>query len=443
MAEDWLGPLDSITKDEAEVPAKRMRLDSDSAQTPLPTAEDVEITAEDINPKPEPKPLTQEHVFGNLRLRRIVRENHNSTVAQIALMYYRPSDQGLGGHGMGGMQPYERSFDKRGAAIRDPSDNSNLLVTTGQTQASVFDNENCGDHLDIMSHFQLKSESDTELPLQTCCWVRSNDDAIFAVAGGDHHVHIISLAWTREIRILQGHSGPVIDLQPHPTDSRLLLSVSKDKTMRIWSVVSGECLCVYSNEATAACFHPEGVFLVAGAASGDVRQWPVPDLSTEPSEPYRLVVSDSTLIVSGKRTAGSVIDCLRFAKGNLLVKNASGRIEYWDLEQQRLMRSFGIRNHGISASRFDVSYDDEYICAGNSRGEAYIYGIESGKTITRLAHKRSVKPVTCCLFSRDCRSVIYAGEGGFIWRYDYVDDETLAEWEKPDESVSEEESSIE
>ncbi|KAJ1761854.1 hypothetical protein GGF45_004681 [Coemansia sp. RSA 551] len=117
----------------------------------------------------------------------------------------------------------------------------------------------------------------------------------------------------------------------------------------------------------------------------------------------------------------------------------AGRIEYWDLEAGVSIRSFSVRHHGVNVSRFDVSFDDKYICVGNSRGEVFVFSIESGKTVCRLAHKRSVRPVTCSIFSRDCRSVVYAGEGGFIWRYDYVDDETLAEWEKPDESVSNEE----
>ncbi|KAJ1938677.1 hypothetical protein GGF37_004716 [Kickxella alabastrina] len=142
----------------------------------------------------------------------------------------------------------------------------------------------------------------------------------------------------------------------------------------------------------------------------------------------------------GKKYAGSAIDCIRFAKSNLVVKNTSGRIDYWDLDSLSLIRGFNVRHHGIIISRFDVSYDDEYLCVGNSRGKVYVYGLDSGRIVSHLAHKRSVRPVTCCLFSRDCRSVIYAGEGGFLWRYDYVDDETLAEWEKPDESASDDSS---
>ncbi|KAJ1851278.1 hypothetical protein LPJ73_003088, partial [Coemansia sp. RSA 2703] len=211
------------------MPAKRIRLGSPEAPVIETPSGASDVATEDT------KPLTQEHVFKNLRLRRIVRENHNGTVAQISLMFYRPVDTGLNGHGLGGMPPYERTFDKRGGAIRDATDNSNLLGTIGGSQASIFDNENCGDHLDIMSHFQLG----TDKQLRTCCWVRSEGDALLAVAGDDHFIHIISLAWNREIRILRGHTAPVVDLQPHPTDARLLLSVGSDQTVRVWSVFSG------------------------------------------------------------------------------------------------------------------------------------------------------------------------------------------------------------
>lgn len=68
--------------------------------------------------------------------------------------------------------------------------------------------------------------------------------------------------------------------------------------------------------------------------------------------------------------------------------------------------------------------------------------------VSELSHRRSTKSVRCCTFTRDCRyvghcdnnsnrehttdqytsQVICAGEDGFIWRYDYIDDATLQEW---------------
>ncbi|KAI9503017.1 hypothetical protein GGI25_003464 [Coemansia spiralis] len=419
----------NIAKNDGEAPAKRVRLASPEAEL---------VKQQSADESSEAKPLTPEHIFKNLRLRRIVRENHNSTVAQIALMFYRPGDVGLDGHGMGGMSAYERAFDKRGGALRDSEDSSNLFCATGHTQANVYDNENCGDHLDIMSHYQLPS--DTTAVFRTCCWVRCPGDALFALAGEDKLVHIISLAWTREIRVLRGHTDSIIDLQPHPTNNRLIASVSSDQTIRLWSVQTGACLCIYNTNASAARFHPDGKLLFIGSPSGEVTQWSVPDYTDDLADPIQLTQSDCTQIVPGKRSTGSSIDCIRFAGSNLLVKNTSGRIEHWSLQNLSMIRTFNVRHHGVNISRFDVSFDDKYLCVGNGRGEAYIFCIDSGKTVGYLKHKRSVRPVTCCLFTRDCRSVIYAGEGGFIWRYDYVDDETLAEWTKHDDSTTEESS---
>ncbi|KAJ2383206.1 hypothetical protein GGI23_007199, partial [Coemansia sp. RSA 2559] len=383
---------------DGEVPAKRARLTSPEAEVQEP------------NPAPptEAKPLTPEHIFQNLRLRRIVRENHNSTVAQLALVFYHPGDKGQNGHGMGGMAAYERSFDKRGAAIRDPEDNSNLLCTAGHSQANVYDNENCGDHLDIMSHFQLPSEDSATI--RTCCWIRCPGDALVAIAGDDKLVHIISLAWTREIRVLEGHTEPVVDLQPHPIEDRLLVSVGSDQTVRLWSVQTGACLCVYNQSATSARFHPDGNFLFIGSPSGEVSRWPVPAYTGDSDSPLHFSQDDCKVIVPAKRSIGSSVDCMRFANANLLVKNMSGRIEYWDLQTQSLVRIYNVRSHGVAVSRFDVSFDDKFICVGNSRGEVCIFCIESAKTVRILRHKRSVRPVTSCMFTRDCRSIIYTGE---------------------------------
>lgn len=393
----------------------------------------------------ENKQLTQEHIFRNLRLRRIVRENHNTTISQLALMFLHPEDinSGNNGRGIGGMVAYERSFDKRGNAIRNPEDNSNLLGTVGHTQTNIYDNENCGDHLDIMSHFQLGSDECGIL--KTCCWIKAPGDTLLAVAGEDKQIHILSLAWTREIRVLCGHTTTVVDLQPHPTDGSMLASVSSDNTVRIWNIHSGLCLCILDCPgATVGKFHPDGKSLFIGSATGGVWQWQIPEFET--ADTIRMNLADngsSTLVVPDKKQhiTAVAVDCLQFAKSCLLVKTISGRIEYWDLQTCSLIRTFVIRHHGVNESRFDVSFDDNYICAGNSRGEVYVFEIGTGKAIRHLVHKRSVRPVTCCLFTRDGRGIIYAGEGGFIWRYDYVDDETLAEWEKPNEGEQEDGSS--
>jgi len=42
--------------------------------------------------------------------------------------------------------------------------------------------------------------------LKTCCWINQDEDAVLAVAGTTKSIHILSLARSQEIQVLQGHS---------------------------------------------------------------------------------------------------------------------------------------------------------------------------------------------------------------------------------------------
>jgi len=43
--------------------------------------------------------------------------------------------------------------------------------------------------------------------MNTMCWINKIDDAIMATAGVDKVIHILSLAYCKEISILTGHEG--------------------------------------------------------------------------------------------------------------------------------------------------------------------------------------------------------------------------------------------
>jgi hypothetical protein len=85
----------------------------------------------------------------------------------------------------------------------------------------------------------------------------------------------------------------------------------------------------------------------------------------------------------------------------------------------QIVRSFQIRNGQDNRCRMDISDDGRYFCAGNSNGAVSIFSLEIGALVVELSHKRSTKAVRCCAFSLDARNVLFAGEGAFIWRFDY------------------------
>ncbi|KAI9014349.1 WD40-repeat-containing domain protein [Phycomyces nitens] len=209
-----------------------------------------------------------------MRLRRIVKENHGSDINQISFFFNSKNFSGPVGI------DHNKTFDKRGAVQRDQTDTSNILATVGGCQLNVYDNEHCGDHLDIMSNFDLSTENPDlywgDKNLMTFCWLYREGDAWLAMGGGDGLIHIVSLANSEEIAILEGHKKDIVDIQAHPKNDKHILSTSKDGTIRLWDVDTKACLVVFEADATVACFHPSKDKFISGSSRGELREWKIP-----------------------------------------------------------------------------------------------------------------------------------------------------------------------
>ncbi|KAJ1911228.1 hypothetical protein IWQ60_010241 [Tieghemiomyces parasiticus] len=413
--------------------AKRVKTEDDTSTNLAGETARLSIVPADIattgSPVQAQEPTSPDHVFRNLRLRRILRENHGRTISQIAFFlnakhHHADTPVGLNRH---------KTFDRQGAVERDEDDTSNLLATVGDTQVSVYDNEHCGDHLDIMSNFRLAPPvsvaGDDEVgataaaalateEFLTCCWISQPEDAWLAAAGQTGTIHLLSLAYSRELHRLTGHTGAVTDLQTHPRNDHYLLSASKDGTVRLWDLRVNRCVCVFRTNTHAVIqlwdlpeeFHSDQVTL------------PDPDATCEPQE-----ATQSREILKYRQGLSEAIICIRQLADGFVFSNGCGMLVVADREGN-ILQELRVKNNGLNKCRFDVSLDGRYLCAGNSQGVVYVFDLTTGKTVTELRHKRSVKAVKTCVFTLDCRSVLYAGDDGFLWRYDYISDEMLQEW---------------
>jgi WD40 repeat protein len=141
---------------------------------------------------------------------------------------------------------------------------------------SVYDNNHCGNHLDITSNFDItppdvqdKVELRTKHQLETLCWIHKEDDIVLVTAGAKGNIHVLSLADSREIRTIKAHDSKksiqcfffilysnfcllelIYDLQSHHQHDNLILSTSKDKTVKLWDINDGTCVAVYNTDAT-------------------------------------------------------------------------------------------------------------------------------------------------------------------------------------------------
>ncbi|CAG8510513.1 2408_t:CDS:2 [Ambispora leptoticha] len=367
----------------------------------------------------------EEKIFKNFRLRRIVKENHGHDINQLAFFF------NLNNYGTPIGSEYRKDYNKHGHVVRDVGDTSNILSSVGDVQANIYDNEHCGDHLDIMSNFSLEDESGKNFnvsELLTCCWLHRPNDALLAVAGRSKIIYIISLATSSTLRELSGHKDVITDIAKHPKDDLHLLSASNDNTVRLWNTDTSQCLYIFETSASAICWNPSGEIFLTGSYKGHILQWLVPDQSLDSENPRRFKEKD--LVINMNELHMDAIDCIRFVNGNVLTKSIDGKLEHWNPETMYIYKSYNIKNGSNNRSRFDVSLDGCFFCVGTNIGSVCVYNLTTGKLVTELRHRRSIKAVRCCAFTKDYKQIVAGGEESFIWRYDYVSNETLEEWEK-------------
>lgn len=83
---------------------------------------------------------------------------------------------------------------------------------------------------------------------------------------------------TKPLREYQGHTSSVLDLSW--SKNNFLLSSSMDKTVRLWHISRGECLCAFKHHdfVTSIAFHPrDDRFFLAGSLDSKLRLWSIPD----------------------------------------------------------------------------------------------------------------------------------------------------------------------
>ncbi|KAI8908155.1 WD40-repeat-containing domain protein [Powellomyces hirtus] len=209
----------------------------------------------DRNELPE---ISKEDAFRTFRLRRIVRENHGGSINSCSFFNVRKD--------------------------RNAGDASNIMATVGAAQVNFYDNEHCGDHLDIMSHFVVGGsgypKGETERPteeLKTAAWMTSEDDLVLAVAGSAGNIHLLSLTQSKELSCWEAHPEGISHLEAHPSDPNLLLSVGSGYRVRLWHVDTKKPLCEYHVKAASAAFHPNGRSFLTTGIKGLVHDWEVPE----------------------------------------------------------------------------------------------------------------------------------------------------------------------
>lgn len=266
----------------------------------------------------------------------------------------------------------------------------NLLVVVGDQYMKVYNIEN----EELLSYYNIPQDN-----LYCVTLTEKNNSVIAAVGGQQLIIRIIDLVSQREIRQLIGHKNEIYDLKFSPQSSALLLSASKDTSVRLWNVESGDQICIFGGplghiaEVLAIEWHSSGEYFASSGIDNCVKLWAIiPKISekiknTEKHLPIKTLIKTSPYF-SCNTVHDNYIDCIRF-NGNLIItKSVDGLIKEWLPLFNREGDSYYIINTFSYSTKEKIWYikfcfdvEKNIIMVGDEVGKVHLFWVQNSEDI--------------------------------------------------------------
>jgi WD40 repeat protein len=250
------------------------------------------------------------------------------------------------------------------------------------------------------------------------------------------------------VRALQGHTSPVDAVAVTP-DSRHVISGSRDGTLRVWDLATGETkttLQGHNDRVNTVAITPDGRYVVSGSDDSTLRVW---DLATgETKTTLRghtgsvlavAVAPDSRSVVSSSRDGtlrvwdlatgetkttlqdrGTVDALVVTPDSRHVVSSWGDLLRIWDLTTGETTRI--LKGHNDTVNALAVTPDGRYVVSGSQDHTLRVWELATGETKTTLQGHTS--PVDAVAVTPDSRHVISGSRDGTLRVWDLATGET-------------------
>ena len=262
---------------------------------------------------------------------------------------------------------------------------------------------------------------------------------------------------------LPGHGSAINDLKVHPVHQSLLLSASRDLSIRLWNMHSGVLIIIFAGEGghrneVLTCDWQRGARCTLASAGMDcvIKVWTATDADwaaveegLQPWDPAKPLGTFRTRFVqlpefSTYRVHSNYVDCVRFfgTRGALLTKSVDSHVTLWQPEegpyaadgQVRTLAAAELVDADLWFLRFALCARSRVLACGNRCGVVRVWDMHqqqplmlaqlharapaAGKAKGAGPRVNQALPVRQAMPSADGRIVIACCEDGTIWRWD-------------------------
>ena len=310
------------------------------------------------------------------------------------------------------------------------------VVEGGETEIIISDTQTQTPIIAPIEETRARSKRDSR---------RGRIETHIAVAGQRGLIRVVSLKKLRNLFTLMGCGDSINELKLHPADSNLLLSASKDNSLRLWNLSTKRCVVIFGglqghrDEVLSCDFDLEAKFILSCGMDHSIKMWSLEAEGVEKTIELSYTYNDTKPfpvlnqhfpIFSTRSIHRNYVDCVRWFGNFVLSKSCENKIFCWkpnltskkssDIpDQSEVLHSFDYGNCDIWYMRFAVSPSFDAIAAGNQIGKVFLWDIsdEPSKPAI-LSHQKCSTAIRQVCFSPDSNIMVTVSDDSSVWRWD-------------------------
>ncbi|GBG75800.1 hypothetical protein CBR_g21046 [Chara braunii] len=246
------------------------------------------------------------------------------------------------------------------------------------------------------------------------------------------------------ISVAKGHGGSVNELRVQPQKPELLLSASKDESVRLWNIKTGVCVLIlagsaaHRNEVLSVDFHPSDMKKILSCGmDSSIKIWSLKDFwrYVEMSFTWDGLRTDFPTkyvqfpLLSAFDVHNNYVDCARWLGDLVLSKSVDNEIVLWKPPKVLgnghsdgsvdVLQKYAVPECDIWFMKFSMDFHCTTLTIGNREGKIFVFEPQNSPlAITKLGTPQCKSPVRQTATSFDGSTILCCCEDGSIWRWD-------------------------
>lgn len=333
-----------------------------------------------------------------------------------------------------------------------------MFATVGANRITVY--KIIEDQLEAVLCFADPSPNEN---FYCCAWAIDEQikETVLLAAGANGIIRIISPSNPNSIKYLSGHGGAINDLKVSPLCQEIVLSASKDHSLRMWNIRTDVCIAIFGgveghrDEVLSCDFHCTGTKIVSCGMDHSLKIWNLDKdviSAIEMSKSYNDALSRKSFptvkkhfpTFSTRDIHRNYVDCVAWYGNFILSKSCENSIVCWrpgKLETSidltlpakyttdttcSIMENYEVKECDIWFLRFSIESKMKYLAVGSKKGRTYIFDLDSHDHDSKSAdkytlyHPKCVSAIRQTCFNNNANILICSTDDGSIWRWDNI-----------------------